>query len=228
VLDVAVRHGWGSDDAFTRAFRAWHGITPSQARLAGAVLRSQPRVAFTLAVEGADTMHHRIVTTAPFRLVGRHARLPLVHEGENTSIADHDAATAPEVAERALAWADVPGLPGLLSVCSGFDEGRADGSSFDYHRAVATTRPAADLPDDLDVLEVPATTFVAFTAEGTASDGGLTRAVQQLWADAYGRWFPANAYRTVDGPEILRLEVDHETGTGRGELWLPVEPETRP
>ena len=34
---------------------------------------------------------------------------------------------------------------------------------------------------------------------------------------------PANPYRTVPGPEVLRVR-HHEGGTtGSGELWLPVE-----
>ncbi len=35
VLDVAIRYGYGSAEAFTRAFKAMHGLTPSQARTPG-------------------------------------------------------------------------------------------------------------------------------------------------------------------------------------------------
>lgn len=40
VLDVAVRYGYESAEAFNRAFKAMHGLTPSQARRPGAVVHS--------------------------------------------------------------------------------------------------------------------------------------------------------------------------------------------
>ncbi|WP_139983967.1 AraC family transcriptional regulator [Nocardioides litoris] len=223
VLDVAVRHGYTSADAFTRAFRAFHGLTPQQARRPGAVLRSQPRLAFHLRIEGATTVRHRIEHTDPFRLVGRHARLPLVFTGENTALTAFEAGLPADLDARLAALADVPGLAGVLAASSGFEEGRTDGSSFDYHRAAATTRPVADLPADLDVLEVPAHQWVVLEAVGDLPDG-LGPALQGLWASAYGEWFPANPYRTVLGPELLRVTISEDRRTGRGELWLPVEP----
>lgn len=35
VIDLAAKYGYESPEAFTRAFRAFHGISPSQARRAG-------------------------------------------------------------------------------------------------------------------------------------------------------------------------------------------------
>ncbi len=40
LLDIAVRYGYGSAEAFGRAFRAMHGIGPGQARRSGAALNS--------------------------------------------------------------------------------------------------------------------------------------------------------------------------------------------
>ncbi|MEU2632334.1 AraC family transcriptional regulator, partial [Kitasatospora sp. NPDC007106] len=46
LLDIAVRYGYGSGEAFTRAFRSVHGIGPGEARRTGAVLTAQPRMSF--------------------------------------------------------------------------------------------------------------------------------------------------------------------------------------
>lgn len=178
VLDVAMRHGYGSGDAFSRAFTAVHGLTPQQARRPGARLVTQPRMRFRLTVEGISTMRHRILDRDPFRLVGRHARLPLVYRGENPAIAEFHATLPEGLDERLRAFADVPEMPDLLFVSSGFEDGRADGSSFDYHHAVATTRPTGDLPDDLDVLDVPAATWAVF--DGGSDDGNLGHELQSL------------------------------------------------
>jgi AraC family transcriptional regulator len=222
VLDVAVRYGYGSGDAFTRAFKAMHGITPAQARRPGAVLRTQPRLTFHLTIEGATTVHHRIERTPALRIVGRRTRIPLRYHGDNPAmVAFHESLPA-GYAERLLALADVPELPDLLFVSSGFEEGRADGSEFDYRVGVATRRAPGDLPADLDVLEVVPTQWAVFAAEGSTAEE-LQQHLQQLWVEAFGAWLPANPYEVVPGPEVLRLSASHEDGSGRGELWLPVQ-----
>lgn len=81
LLDVAVRYGYASGEAFARAFRTVHGVGPGEARRTGAALRSQPRMSFRLVVEGTSSMRYRIVEKEEFRVVGRKARVPLVHEG---------------------------------------------------------------------------------------------------------------------------------------------------
>ncbi len=229
VLDVALRYGYGSGEAFTRAFRGVHGLTPEQARRPGAVLRSQPRISFQLTVRGKSTMRHRIVELDAFRLVGRCTRIPLVYRGENPALVAFHESLPEELDDRLWRLGDVPELPGLLAVSTGVEDGRADGSDFDYHHAVATRVPAPDVPDDLDVLEVAAATWAVFEAHAA---GDLREALQNLWADAFGEWFPSNPYRIVPGPEILEVlehdddptpRPDDDAASGRGRLWIPVE-----
>lgn len=43
LLDVAVRHGYGSVEAFGRAFRSVHGIGPADARRDGVLSAHNPR-----------------------------------------------------------------------------------------------------------------------------------------------------------------------------------------
>src|SRR5690554_5381304 len=44
VIDVAVKYGYNSSDAFSRAFLAMHGIRPSEARGKDALLKAYPRM----------------------------------------------------------------------------------------------------------------------------------------------------------------------------------------
>lgn len=216
VQDVAVRFGYTSADAFARAFRAVHGIGPEQARRPGAVLRAQPRLAFHLRVEGSSAVQYRIVRKDAFRLAGRKARVPLVYEGINPAIAEFERSIPDEVRERIDALSDQEPA-GSLAVCDAFeDEDRPEGTMLDYYAAAATSGPA---PEDLDVLEVAAGTWAVFTA-----DGAFPESVQQLWPQAYGEWLPANPYRVVPGPEIVRSEWDDDGEHVRTELWIAVEP----
>lgn len=214
VLDVAVRYGYGSAEAFNRAFKSLHGMTPTEARRPGAVLHSQPQLRFHLTVEGTTDVKHRIIEKAAFTLVGVNTRVPLIHEGDNAAIADFERSIDPDLRTQLAELSDQEPA-GSVAVTVNIDEPRAEGSFLDYWRAVATTRPT---PAGLGSLDVPAGLWVVFQAEGD-----FPEALQQLWADAATEWFPANPYRWAPGPELLSVQP-HEGGTsGSGELWIPIE-----
>ncbi|MER5885307.1 AraC family transcriptional regulator [Streptomyces sp. NPDC001941] len=214
LLDIAVRYGYGSGEAFARAFRAVHGVGPGEARREGAALVSQPKLAFRLTIEGSSSMRYRVVDREAFTLVGFKGRVPLVYEGPNQAIIDFARGIGQEAKEELAGLAD--GEPkGILSVCDDLDPNRTEGSELDYYLAVVTSAPA---PEGTAVLEVPAGTWAVFTASGPVPE-----TIQYLWRDVYGEWFPANPYRTRPGPEIL-LTVPTADGTeADAELWLPVE-----
>ncbi len=95
LLEIAIRYGYTSGEAFARAFRAVHGVGPGEARRTGAALNSQPRLSFRLTVEGNSTMRYRIVGKEGFRVVGKKARVPLIYQGVNPHIAEHIKSISP-------------------------------------------------------------------------------------------------------------------------------------
>lgn len=215
LLDIAVRYGYTSGEAFARAFRAMHGVGPGEARRDGAVLKSQARMSFRLVVEGASSMDYRIVQKPDFRIVGKKARVPLIYEGVNPHIAEFIKGLGKETVERITTLTG--GDPvGIVSVSDDFSSNREEGSELDYWHAVVA-REDAVVPDDLDVLHVPAGTWAVFT-----NAGSFPQALQQMWADVYGQWFPSNPYEARQGPEILRTHFVPGTGDAEAELWIPV------
>ncbi len=215
LLDVAVRHGYGSTEAFNRAFRAVHGVGAGEARRDRPRLVSQPRVTFHLTVEGTHSMDYRVVDRQAMRVVGRRTRVPLVHLGRNTAIEDFVRGLDPAVRRQVEALSDQDPA-GVVSVTDAVDGSRAEGTELDYWYAAVTSRP---VPAGLDVLEVPAGEWLVLSTSGPYPE-----TLQHLWRDAYGEWFPSNPWRVRPGPELLRT-VLRPDGTADGELWLPVEPD---
>ncbi|MFB6615052.1 GyrI-like domain-containing protein [Streptomyces sp. NPDC085524] len=215
LLDVAVRYGYGSGEAFARAFRSVHGIGPGEARRTGAVLTAQPRMSFRVVVEGGAAMRYRIVEKEPFRFVGRKARVPLVHEGVNAAAAEHVASLDEQTIVR------MKGLShrepeGILSAAVYLSDSREEGAEAEYWVGVATGPETA--AGELDVLDVPAGTWAVFDDEGP-----YPTALQELWRDVFTQWFPSNPYTSRPGPELLLthpVEIGAET---RSQLWIPVE-----
>ncbi|MFJ8706701.1 GyrI-like domain-containing protein [Streptomyces anulatus] len=214
LLDVAVRYGYDTGEGFARAFRAVHGIGPGEARRGGAVLRSRQRLTFRLVVEGSTAMQYKLVEKDAFRVVGRKARVPLIHEGPNPAIAEFIRGIGREELDRIAALSDQEPT-GIVGVSDQLDPSRAEGTELDYyHGAVSGAEP----PEGLDALDVPAGTWAVFTNEGA-----FPQALQYLWRDVFTQWFPSNPYASRPGPEILRVRLTEEGKRAEAELWIPVE-----
>ena len=56
VIDAAVKYGYDSPDSFSKAFQKFHGITPSQAKEPGALLRSFAPLHIRITMEGGTMM----------------------------------------------------------------------------------------------------------------------------------------------------------------------------
>ncbi|MBF6044282.1 helix-turn-helix domain-containing protein [Streptomyces sp. NRRL B-1677] len=218
LLEIAVRYGYGSGEAFARAFRAVHGVGPGEARRGGASLRSQQRISFRLVVEGRSSMRYRVVEKAEFRVAGKKVRAPLVHEGVNPALADFIRSIDQETIGRISALSDQEPA-GIVAVSDDLDPSRAEGTEFDYYHGVVTG--SASVPEDFDALTVPAGAWAVFE-----SSGPFPQALQHLWRDVFTQWFPSNPYRSRPGPEILRVRVSQETADAEAqadaELWIPV------
>ena len=66
IIDIAVKYGYNSANAFTSAFKTFHGITPSCARTSDIQLQSFFRLTFTLtlSVKGGNNMQYRKIENA--------------------------------------------------------------------------------------------------------------------------------------------------------------------
>lgn len=217
LLDIATRFGYGSTEAFGRAFRAVHGSSPGEVRHSGAPLRSQPHLRFRLIVEGNSPMDTRIIERPVFTLIGHAARVPLIHEGANPHIQAHIAAL-PATEHARLKELSTGEPSGLLQVSADVDPDYAEGTPLTYLHGVAVEQDAG-LPSDLDTIEVEAGTWAVFTVSGD-----YPAALQRLWAATATDWFPSNPWRLRTGPSMVAvLDRSPDFSTATCELWLPVE-----
>lgn len=70
VIDVALKYGYETPESFAKAFLKFHGITPSQARRGGAVLKSFSRVSVKISLEGGSIMDYKIEHKDAMELTG--------------------------------------------------------------------------------------------------------------------------------------------------------------
>lgn len=216
IVDVAVKYGYRSADAFSRAFQALHGITPSSVRSHASSLVAYPQMTFQLTIQGGNAMNYRIIEKESFGIVGMMKRVPIQFDGVNPEIASMwKSLTSEDIGELKQLSNVEP--QGLISASVNFSEGRMEEKGeLDHYIGVATS--SKEFPERFAQLEVPAMTWAVFEAVGP-----FPETLQQVWGRIYSEWFPSASYEVARGPEILWNEgKDVSSPNFRSEIWIPV------
>ena len=214
VLDLAVKYGYSSADAFSRAFQAVHSVTPSEARSSNVALRVFPRLSFQLTLKGAAPMNVRIVEKPSFQVVGLKKRVALLYRGVNPEISEMWESLTLEDISKLKEASDIE-PEGLISATIHLSDGYEEGSPLEHYIGAATTRPGLD---GYAVLSVPACSWAVFESVGPFPD-----TLQETWGRIYSEWFPSAPYEQAHGPSLLWNEhKDTSSSDFRSEIWVPV------
>ncbi len=214
VIDLALRFGYESPEAFSKAFQAMHGASPSQARKENVQLKVFPPMTFQLTIKGGIEMDYRIVDKNDFQIVGFKKRITSQFVGVNPQMEEVVQKLTPEVISELKSLCDIE-PSGMLSVSANFEDRTVEGAGIDQYIGVATTKPA---PDHYDSIPVAASAWVVFKVVGK-----FPEAIQDTWARIYSEWFPTSGYELTGGPEMLWNESpDTSKADYKSEIWIPV------
>lgn len=215
VIDVAVKYGYSSADSFTRAFHNLHGVTPSEAKNNGKLLKAYPPMTFQLSIKGGSELNYRIVEKETFSIVGIKKRVPIVFNGVNPDISKMWKSLDREIISKLKELSNVEPI-GLISASTNFSEGRMEEKGeLDHYIGVATNNKC---PSDLVELRVEPSTWAVFEVVGP-----FPETLQNIWGRIYSEWFPSSNYEIVEGPEILWNENKDVTSPKfKSEIWIPV------
>ena len=210
VIDLALRYGYDSPTAFTRAFATIHGMPPSDARKPGAMLKAYPRISFRITIKGDTEMNYRIEQKEAFRIVGakRHYCMDVEQSMQQVPLFWREAAENGTFEKICTLTTKEP--CGILGVCADMD-----GKDFDYYIACATEAP---VPAGMESFTVPAGTWAIFECIGPMPD-----AIQNLQRRVVAEWLPASGYEYADAPDIeVYSQGDTSAADYRSEVWLPI------
>ncbi|WP_376739049.1 AraC family transcriptional regulator [Paenibacillus sp. 598K] len=215
IVDVAVKYGYSSADAFSRAFHSLHGILPSSVKTHASSVRAYSRMTFQLTIQGGSAMDYRLVQKEAFRIVGITKRVPIQFHGVNEEISAMWKSLTPEMIHQLKSLSNVE-PSGLIQASTNFSEGRMqEMGELEHYIGAATTMPC---PEQFASLEVPATLWAVFEAKGP-----FPETLQNVWGRIYSEWFPSVNYELTQGPEIVWNESpDITSQTYRSEIWIPV------
>lgn len=71
IIDISFKYNYESPTSFTRAFKNFHGMKPSEVRKPGAKLFSFNRASFQIEIKGGNRMNYKIVERPAFEIMGK-------------------------------------------------------------------------------------------------------------------------------------------------------------
>lgn len=211
IIDIAYKYGYETPEAFSKAFKKLHNISPSEARKEGINLKAIPPISFQITVKGEKRMDYRIIKKEGFKIVGVSKKFT-TKNGENLKM-------IPKF------WCEVCGNGifdkieksskdlSTLGVCYHFCN---DQEEFRYMIGIEGEK--IEGLENFETINVPSLTWAVFESIGPTPD-----AIQKVWKGIFSEWFPATKYEHADGPEIeVYPEGNPDAEDYKCEVWIPV------
>ena len=225
VIDIALKYGYDSPDSFAKAFQKFHGITPSQARADGSILKSFSRLSIKISLEGGNTMNYRIEEKDEMILTGYKRRFSGV-PGEREE-QEKDMYVNTRVFQYIL-----QGLSGNIEM--NYDViTNIDDDGYDFYIAKQLTEYLRNNLNKTSVLGeeyakhfenivIPQCTYAIFETERCSYP---TTIFLDLRKKIASEWLPNSGYQLANAPELV---VTHwfrgnKSNQRYRELWIPIE-----
>lgn len=212
VVDVALKYGYESPEAFAKAFRRLHGLAPSEARTPGAPLKAFLRLSFHLSLKGDNDMDYRIIHRDRFAVTGKVIRTS-TKDGENfRRIPQFWEASYGDGTVAALRALRPDGVLHGVCLCNDLER-----EELTYAIAVEGSYQGTE-DAEWTTCDIPAATWAVFP-----SIGALPHAIQHVSTRIFDEWFPGTGYQHAGGPELEVLPPgDDLAATYQCEVWVPV------
>ena len=206
ILTVALDAGYGSHEAFSRAFRDEFGLTPRAIRASGGIDTLHLTESFAMTTDLKTSLEPpRFEDRPAFHVAGlaRHYTFETNH-----SIPALWQEFAPHIGHIDSQIGDTS-----YGVCYGGD----GQGNFDYMAGVEVSRPG-DVASPLTVIEVPAAHYAVFTHRGHIS--GIRKTVGAIWQE----WLPNSGRTYGESPdfELYDQRFDPTSDESEMEVWIPV------
>ena len=213
VIDAAVKYGYQSPDAFSRAFQGFHGVLPSAARDCEKNLKTYPKMSFQLTIRGGVEMKYRIVEKEPFKIVGVKYEVEMKDEVLSPSYG-HMMENISDDTMNDLVSRSSDLSYGIVHASADRSENSAGNATFTASNATFNQYIGVFSDDDAEehsTLEIGPYKWVVFEVEGDWEH------IEETWMRIYSEWLPSSAYELDSGPEILADKED------KSEIWITIK-----
>lgn len=217
IIDLAYKYGYDTPEAFTKAFRRQHEVTPSDVRKGKGKLQSYNRLIIQVTLKGAEPMKYRLVEKEAFQIVGVKREFPSVAPEENVDgIPEFWKEVNQQGTTDTLFQLNDGEVDGVLGVCGEITQEQQSAKVFDYWIGTSYSGAA---PEGMATLQLPASKWAVFEVHGP-----MPVAMQTTWKRIFSEWFPSTGYEHAGTSEFeLYTNEDPSSPDLYSEIWIPVK-----
>jgi AraC family transcriptional regulator len=211
VIDIALKYGYETPEAFTKAFKRLHGVSPAEARRSGISLKAFPRISMEFALKGNQNLDYKIVEREAFRVVGKALRVSTKDVENFKRIPQFwKECNSDGTCEKLCRYFQATEI---LGVCMDMEYEK---EQFVYMIAAKKSRTYTG--SEFVEKTIPASNWAVFT-----SIGPLPNAIQRVWEVIFQEWFPATGYEHAVAPELeIYSDGDMNGEDYQCEVWIPI------
>lgn len=204
VIDAALKYGYETPESFQKAFRRFHGVTPSAAQRSHVQLRYLNPLQIHVELRGGSMMDYTVEKIGEMMVVGLERRFRY----------DTGFQEIPKFWSEYYTEGQQKKVCGALGIC--FDE--ENSPEFTYMIG-CFCEPDAETPEGFTKRKIPAFTWAKFRSVGPMPD-----AIQKVNRQIFTEWLPNNnEYDMTGGVNIeMYTQGDMQAADYESEIWIPV------
>ena len=205
IVDIAFKYGFESHEAFSRAFKNFHGVAPKMAKNNGNELKNFSRANLEFEVNMNNILNYRIESKEVIKVAALFRKFNLDNKNE-----------IPEY------WNEVKKNGGLDDISDNYTKkllGICIGTQnvFEYQYGIGIEIEDTEnikIKHGMKVIEIPKCSWVVFRCEGQDE-----KDINELWTRIYKEFFTTSSYKQC-------MDIDFELYDDKDtEIWIPISKE---
>lgn len=210
VIDIALKYGYESAEAFSRAFKKVHGSSPIEVKNKQKSIQAFMKLTIQISLKGDVPMKYRLEEVPGFSFYGMTREFSTV-DGSNFK-------------EIPLFWNEVMANGSFEAMISKSNSKKCLGvcMPMDYNKDVVFDYIIGGFTDEAiegyDFHTVESAEWAIFEIHGPISES-----LQSTWKQIFSEWFPQTGFKHADLPEIeVYFDGDVNGKDYYMEVWIPI------
>lgn len=203
ILDIALKYGFESHEAFSRAFKNFHGVVPKMAKTDGNEFKNLSRANLEFEVNTNNILNYRIESKDTIKVLAFLRKFNIENKDEIPKYWKElkESGTLEKISNNYK--------KDLLGICIGTQ------SDFEYKYGIGIEQ-TEDIETNIEIekIEIPKSTWVVFKCKGQDEKN-----INELWSRIYKEFFITSSYKQS-------MDIDFELYDDKNtEIWIPISKE---
>ena len=203
ILDIALKYGFESHEAFSRAFKNFHGVVPKMAKTDGNEFKNFSKANIDIEVNTNNILNYRIESKEVIKVLAFLRKFNIENKDEIPRYWK-------ELKEsRTLEKISNNYKKDLLGICIGTQ------SDFEYKYGIGIEQTEdVETNIEMETIEIPKSAWVVFKCKGQDEKN-----INELWTRIYKEFFITSSYKQS-------MDIDFELYDDENtEIWIPISKE---